>query len=251
MREFTFKTYKPAKFLELRKLFGVDEEGRESLLVRAMEHYEAGNFSGGASGAFMYFSSDKRFIVKQMTKEEHDVLCPESRPGLLDRYAEYMKDNPGSLLLRIVQCNRVEMYQGCSKVPLVGKCMRGRLYFMVFQNTFFAPLQETMKELRHERSRSSGRLSQSLEPEPEPEPEPESELTPEEEARLRKPASKRLKTEMLQYDLKGSWVNRTTVRGGPIKSGAVGTMKDGDLHDELYLPREERAKLLEQIERDT
>ena len=197
----------------------------------------------------MYFSSDKRFIVKQMTKEEHDVLCPESRPGLLDDYCEYMKANPASLLLRIVQCNRVEMYQGCSKVPLVGKCMRGRLYFMVFQNTFFAPLQEMMNELRHERSRSSSRLSQSLEPEPEP--EPETELTPEQEKELRKPAAKRLKAEMLQYDLKGSWVNRTTVRGGPIKSGAVGTMKDGDLHDELYLPREERAKLLEQIEKDT
>ena len=221
----------------------------------------------------MYFSSDKRFIVKQMTKEEHDVLCPESRPGLLDDYCEYMKANPASLLLRIVQCNRVEMYQGklpryrchlgctllkmaaissltgCSKVPLVGKCMRGRLYFMVFQNTFFAPLQEMMNELRHERSRSSSRLSQSLEPEPEP--EPETELTPEQEKELRKPAAKRLKAEMLQYDLKGSWVNRTTVRGGPIKSGAVGTMKDGDLHDELYLPREERAKLLEQIKKDT
>ena len=197
----------------------------------------------------MYFSSDKRFIVKQMTKEEHDVLCPESRPGLLDDYCEYMKANPGSLLLRIVQCNRVEMYQGCSKVPLVGKCMRGRLYFMVFQNTFFAPLQEMMNELRHERSRSSSRLSQSLEPEPEP--EPETELTQEQEKELRKPAAKRLKAEMLQYDLKGSWVNRTTVRGGPIKSGAVGTMKDGDLHDELCLPREERAKLLEQIKKDT
>ena len=73
MREFTFKTYKPAKFLELRKLFGVDEEGRESLLVKAMEHYEAGNFSGKAHGHCWHLglhSSKSPMIVQQAARRE-------------------------------------------------------------------------------------------------------------------------------------------------------------------------------------
>jgi len=108
-----------------------------------MEHYEASDFSGGASGAFMYFSNDKRYIVKQMSHEEHTLLLK-----MLDDYHAHMRDNPNSLLLRVVQCNRVQMYQGCAKVPVVGKCLMGRLYFMVFENVSIGALEETMDELR-------------------------------------------------------------------------------------------------------
>lgn len=38
---------------------------------------KGGNFSGGASGAFMFFSGDKRYIVKTLTK-----VCPRNRPGV-------------------------------------------------------------------------------------------------------------------------------------------------------------------------
>ena len=39
-----------------------------------MEAHKKNSFTGGASGAFMYFSGDKRFIVKQITDDERKVL---------------------------------------------------------------------------------------------------------------------------------------------------------------------------------
>lgn len=211
-------------------------DDRYGLLHAAMEHYESGNFSGGASGAFMYFSADKRYIVKQMSEEEKNVLLK-----MLDAYFDYMSKNSDSLLLRVVQCNQVQMYQGCSSVPVLGKCLRGRLYFMVFQNLNFDVLQETMDEIRQLSSLSDQQASAEGE-----EREMESEL------RLRARASAVLKESMLQYDLKGSWVNRTTIkRGPPAQTGAVGTLKDGDLHEQLYLPKDERNALIEQLSKDT
>eukprot|EP01043_Picozoa_sp_COSAG02_P002646 COSAG02_NODE_62_length_43372_cov_14.404710_16_plen_403_part_00 len=212
---------------------------RYGLLHAAMEHYEAGSFSGGASGAFMYFSADKRYIVKQMTEEEKNVLL-----NMLGSYYEYMSQNPDSLLLRVVQCNQVQMYQGCSSVPIlgrtVGKCLRGRLYFMVFENLNFDALQETMDEIRQESLPAGDQATGATEGEEES------------EVQLRARAGVVLKESMLQYDLKGSWVNRTTIKKGPpAQSGAVGTLKDGDLHEQIYLPKDERNALILQMKKDT
>ena len=208
---------------------------RYGLLHAAMEHYEAGSFSGGASGAFMYFSADKRYIVKQMTEEEKNVLL-----NMLGSYYEYMSQNPDSLLLRVVQCNQVQMYQGCSSVPVLGNCLRGRLYFMVFENLNFDALQEAMDEMRQESVLAGDQATGAEEGERES------------EAQLRARAGAVLKESMLQYDLKGSWVNRTTIKKGPpAQSGAVGTLKDGDLHEQIYLPKDERNALILQMKKDT
>ena len=259
--EFKFKSYQTRKFAELRalfdnegplptRLFGAEAEaaaaaaaaaaagggpdGEYGLLHAAMEHYEASDFSGGASGAFMYFSNDKRYIVKQMSHEEHTLLLK-----MLPEYHAYMEHNPKSLLLRVVQCNRVQMYQGCAKVPVVGKCLMGRLHFMVFENISIGALEETMDELHGERCPPAHRHGTN-------------QTGDETEGELRKRASKALKESMLQYDLKGSWVNRTTItKGPPAQSGAVGTLKDGDLHEHLYLPKDVRTEFIGQLEKDT
>ena len=87
----------------------------------------------------MYYSSDERFIVKQMTHTEMRVLMK-----ILDAYIEHMTlarevdahrkftGRINSLLLRIVQCNRVQMYH--HETQCTKKLFRGRLYFMVFEN---------------------------------------------------------------------------------------------------------------------
>merc|ERR1711939_1210141 len=51
------------------------------------------------------------------------------------------------------------------------------------------------------------------------------------------------------YDLKGSWVNRSTVPQGDGRK--KGTMKDNDLHEKLYLKRPERDALIKTIRSDT
>ena len=49
---------------------------------------------GGVSGQFFYFTSDNRFIMKTITKEESQVMFE----GFLNNYAEYLQQ---SLLSRI------------------------------------------------------------------------------------------------------------------------------------------------------
>ena len=70
-----------------------------------MSSHRLSSFTGGKSGAFMYFSGDRRFIVKQITKAEHTVLL-----SFLDDYVTHMKQQHdpatgrvNSLLLRFVQ----------------------------------------------------------------------------------------------------------------------------------------------------
>eukprot|EP01043_Picozoa_sp_COSAG02_P013777 COSAG02_NODE_557_length_20379_cov_6.688215_9_plen_335_part_00 len=159
---------------------------------------------------------------------------------MLDSYYKYMTENPDSLLLRVVQCNQVQMYQGCSSVPVLRSILRGRLYFMVFENLNHDSLQETMDEIRQVSSLVDDQANAGGEGERES------------EAQLRARAGAVLKESMLQYDLKGSWVNRTTItKGPPAQSGAVGTLKDGDLHEQLYLPKDQRNALMAQLYKDT
>ena len=49
---------------------------------------------GGASGCFFYFTSDKRFIIKTITKEEQQVMFE----GFLNEYSLKIQD---SILARI------------------------------------------------------------------------------------------------------------------------------------------------------
>ena len=91
------------------EIFEVDQPeqgaGTASLFHRAMASHRQSSFTGGKSGAFMYFSGDRRFIVKQITKAEHTVLL-----SFLDDYVAHMErlrdpttGRVNSLLLRFVQ----------------------------------------------------------------------------------------------------------------------------------------------------
>ena len=148
-----FKTYRPKLFGQLRQLFGIDPSGthgaalpEHGLLHEAMAEYKKGSFTGGASGAFMYFSGDKRFIVKQISQEEHSMLM-----AILDDYAKHMQDSVQwghsegnlqankqvqSLLLKVVQCNRVQLFQTRAKTcPVLEKKLSVRLCESDFSST--------------------------------------------------------------------------------------------------------------------
>ena len=64
-----------------------------------------GNFGGGSSGAFMYFSGDKQFVVKTLTKGEMDVL----HSIVLD-YCSYIRSNPNTLLTKFLGAYSITMY---------------------------------------------------------------------------------------------------------------------------------------------
>ena len=227
LEQFKFKTYEPAKFRRLRESFGMEprgDDGQQSQLLQAMESHEEGSFSGGASGMFMYYSGDRRFIVKQITETEKDVMLE-----ILDDYISHMEssrsaDGPiSSLLLRVVQLNRIQMYQHevCGHAV-----MQGYLYFVVTENCFYQPLLQEM------------RLMKSL---------------PQHEGKSDSQLRDALKKDLEVYDLKGSWVGRSTAIGsdGRKRKAAGETQKDLDLQEPLYLIAHDKLRLTQQLEADS
>lgn len=147
-----------------------------------MESFKVANFTGGASGAFMYFSADKRFIVKQIDHKEMsrmlkmmddvrnldllDILklvcqsssllcCAQQYIQHLEQSRENMGRDPTtrevrygpprSLLQRVVQCHRITMSQHAAQ-----QCCgirSGSLYFMVMENCLYSRITRQMSSL--------------------------------------------------------------------------------------------------------
>jgi 1-phosphatidylinositol-4-phosphate 5-kinase len=141
---FQFTSYRGEEFRSLRTSFGVGQDEYRT----SMSRYTKAVFDGGGSGAIMFYSGDERFVVKQITKEESQVL-----QEMLTNYARHVErggsstteeeeeeeeEEEGSdsgavggrerqqhsLLPRIVQCVRIQMYATS-------------LYFMVTENIMY------------------------------------------------------------------------------------------------------------------
>ena len=57
--------------------------------------FKAGEASG-ASGSFFFFSHDKKYIIKTMSKSEIKVML-----NILPNYIEHLRKTPGSLIAKI------------------------------------------------------------------------------------------------------------------------------------------------------
>jgi hypothetical protein len=223
LTQHTFRAYEPTLFRQLRELFKIDtlkQDGTyDSLLHDALESHEEGTFTGGASDAFMYWSSDKRFMVKQMTHAEMKLLLK-----LLPEYYEHMKDSVDtdgqvqSLLLRVVSCNRIKLFHSTSKCAtacfkrLPGTPLQGRIYFMVFENLLYPRLRRALESDGHIQCASSQSVSvKPLRRSP-------SQTHVAYLAKKKQIAEAEMKRDRQNpvdmYDLKGSWVNRSTLQDG-------------------------------------
>jgi 1-phosphatidylinositol-4-phosphate 5-kinase len=110
----TFHDYEPHAFKKIRERFGVNNEAYiESLSTTAKER-----LSEGASGAFMFFSSDGALIVKSTSKEECFFLR-----SIANQYADYLCANEKTLLTRFYGCHCLELY--------------GKSFFFVVMANFF------------------------------------------------------------------------------------------------------------------
>ena len=98
---FLFTDFEPRRFLMLRLRNGI----KSSDYMRALSRTRREKFSEGASGAFLYFSSCERFIVKTMTREEAEVLLT-----MIADYDRYLDSHPNSLLTRFYGCHAITMY---------------------------------------------------------------------------------------------------------------------------------------------
>lgn len=117
-----FVDYKPEVFQQLRRLQNLDKHE----FARSWAGTSRASFSEGASGAFVFFSKDEKYIVKTTTKCEMRQL-----EALAEDYLQHLTDNPDSFLLRIYGAHSMEIY---------GQ----KLYFLVMNNIFppEAPPQE-------------------------------------------------------------------------------------------------------------
>lgn len=117
-----FVDYKPEVFRQLRRLKGLESND----YARSWTATSRSSFSEGASGAFVFFSKDEKYIVKTTTKSEMRQL-----EALAEDYLQHLTANPDSFLLRIYGAHSMEIY---------GQ----QLYFLVMNNIFppEAPPQE-------------------------------------------------------------------------------------------------------------
>ena len=105
----------------------------------AVSQTDKERFTGGGSGAFLYFSQDRRFIVKTLSQvstlhKAHThrrnspftaryTLQPEAKVLLeiLPAYVNYMKRNPHTLVAKFLGCHSIRMY-------------RRTMFFVVMEN---------------------------------------------------------------------------------------------------------------------
>eukprot|EP00300_Choanocystis_sp_HF-7_P013714 c18420_g1_i2.p1 GENE.c18420_g1_i2~~c18420_g1_i2.p1 ORF type:complete len:533 (+),score=125.92 c18420_g1_i2:39-1637(+) len=130
-----FTEYAPAVFAALRAQWGMDSE----TYLKSFGKLKDGQWipaemkesiSSGRSGAFFYFSFDKKFIVKTMTTSELATLRK-----ILPQYYQYMTRHPHSLLTRFYGCLDVRVYTK-------------HVHLMVIDNLFAQCHIETVYDLK-------------------------------------------------------------------------------------------------------
>jgi hypothetical protein len=94
-------------FAKLRAQDGIEIE---DILDSLMPNYNRSNVfkageASGASGSFFFFSHDKRFVIKTMTKTEKDFFF--SKFGR--NYFQHLKSNPSSFIAKIYGIYTVKM----------------------------------------------------------------------------------------------------------------------------------------------
>ncbi|KAA0159600.1 hypothetical protein FNF28_05804 [Cafeteria roenbergensis] len=98
---FVFYDFAPQLFRRVRQLSGISNFD----YTLALQITKREKFSEGASGAFLYFSEDERFIVKTTEATEMESLV-----GILPSYVQHLERNPNSLLTRFLGCHAIRMY---------------------------------------------------------------------------------------------------------------------------------------------
>lgn len=112
----------PESFARIRDLFGVSPAQFFYSLSRTTRE----RFSEGASGAFMCFSHDMRYVLKTTEEDEAATLL-----RMLPEYLAHLRANPESLIIRFYACMSLKLYSTT-------------LFFVVMENIF--PIGVTVHE---------------------------------------------------------------------------------------------------------
>lgn len=86
--------------------------------------------SSGKSGSFFYYTSDSRFMLKTIRRDEFKLM-----KKILERYYDHLTvENQDSLLSRIFGLHKVIFYRKKHK-------MQKKIYFCIMNNVFCTPLK--------------------------------------------------------------------------------------------------------------
>ncbi|OQR93400.1 phosphatidylinositol-4-phosphate-5-kinase (Pi-PIPKD10) [Achlya hypogyna] len=114
IEEMQFYDFQPRLFATVRSLVGLNEDD----YVRSFRRTANERLSEGRSGAFVFNTINRKYLVKSMTEGERDFLI-----SILPAYLQYLKWNPATLLPRFFGLHAMKMY--------------GRtFYFVVMANIF-------------------------------------------------------------------------------------------------------------------
>eukprot|EP01029_Cantina_marsupialis_P027568 TRINITY_DN773027_c0_g1_i1.p1 TRINITY_DN773027_c0_g1~~TRINITY_DN773027_c0_g1_i1.p1 ORF type:complete len:988 (+),score=213.65 TRINITY_DN773027_c0_g1_i1:127-3090(+) len=114
---FIFIDHQPANFAAIRRTSRINDAEYVRTLMKSTKEC----FSEGASGAFLYFSEDQRYIVKTMSKEDMDSLLE-----LAPAYSKYLCNNPHSIIAKFFSAHSIKMY-------------RRWMHFVVMENVLLTP----------------------------------------------------------------------------------------------------------------
>nr|CAI9859003.1 Phytopthora agathidicda GPCR-PIPK 10 [Phytophthora agathidicida] len=101
LTEMQFYDFQPRVFASIRQLYGVND----AEYIFAFRSTINERISEGRSGAFVFNTCDRKYLVKSTTSKEKDVLL-----RLLPTYLRYLKWNPGTLLPRFFGFHAMKMY---------------------------------------------------------------------------------------------------------------------------------------------
>ncbi|KDO20963.1 hypothetical protein SPRG_14055 [Saprolegnia parasitica CBS 223.65] len=114
-----FYDYAPHIFRYLRSIAHVSNASYRDALKETTQE----RVSEGKSGAFFYFTQDRKYLVKTLTHEELKFLLL-----ILPKYVTFMAAHPDTFVTKFVGCHALTMY---------GKTV----FFIVMQSVFDTPLQ--------------------------------------------------------------------------------------------------------------
>ena len=111
---FAFEEYNSDLFADVKRYSGIDPVE----YANSFRNVTKEKFSEGASGAFLYFSSDEKYIVKTTSLADMESLL-----DVMPDYVKHLYANPDSLIVRYLGAHCVTLYEQ-------------KLYFVVMKNIF-------------------------------------------------------------------------------------------------------------------
>ncbi|KAF9762591.1 putative phosphatidylinositol 4-phosphate 5-kinase MSS4 [Nosema granulosis] len=115
--------YSPKSFLNLRRLFGTTS-------LNLDHRYIFNSKVHSNSGSIFFFSSDFKYIIKTIRENERRTLIE-----FIDRYYAYIKQNPNTLLSKILGCYALESVSFCA-LGCVGMDCTHRYNVLIMKNIF-------------------------------------------------------------------------------------------------------------------